>query len=80
MSICFQIPGTMSHHDRDRGLFAATQSLTGALIGLGLVGYFLDRRFDTDPYLLLGGLLLGAAVGLYNLWKAMFPPGKNGEE
>ena len=41
---------------------------------MGLLGYALDKRFETAPYLLLAGLLLGAAVGLYDLWKAMFPP------
>ncbi len=55
-----------------RNLLAATQTLTGALLGLALVGYFLDKKFATEPYLLLTGLLLGAAVGLYDLWKAMF--------
>lgn len=42
-------------------------------MGLGLLGYALDKRFETTPYLLLTGLLLGVAVGLYDLWKAMFP-------
>jgi len=58
-----------------RKVLAATQTITGSLIGLGLLGYFLDKRFQTAPFLLLGGLLLGAFVGLYGLWKAMFPPG-----
>jgi len=61
----------------NRQLIAATQTLTGALLGLGLFGYALDKKFDTSPYLLLVGLLLGVAVGLYDLWKVMFP--KNGE-
>ena len=53
---------------------AAAQTLSGALLGLGLIGYLLDRKFDTEPYLLLTGLLLGVIVGFYDLWKAMFPP------
>lgn len=55
-------------------VLTATQTLTGAVLGLGLSGYALDKRFETAPYLLLAGLLLGVAVGLYDLWKAMFPP------
>ncbi|MFB0517230.1 MAG: AtpZ/AtpI family protein [Candidatus Neomarinimicrobiota bacterium] len=55
-----------------RGAISAAYTLTGAVLILGAVGYFLDRKFDTEPYLLLGGLLLGVAVGLYDLWKAMF--------
>jgi F0F1-type ATP synthase assembly protein I len=50
--------------------------MTGAVLGLGLLGYFLDSKLDTKPYLLLAGLLLGVAVGLYDLWKLMFPPGE----
>ena len=61
-----KIPGS-------RQVITATQTLTGAVLGLGLLGYALDKRFETAPYLLLTGLLLGAAVGLYDLWKAMFP-------
>lgn len=61
----------------NRQIIAATQTLTGAVLGLGLFGYALDKKFDTSPYLLLAGLLLGVAVGLYDLWKTMFP--KNGE-
>ena len=57
-----------------RKLIAAAQTLSGELLGLGLIGYLLDRKFDTEPYLLLIGLLLGIIVGFYDLWKAMFPP------
>ncbi len=59
-----------------RKLLAAAQTLSGALLGLGLIGYLLDKKFDTDPYLTLAGLLLGIVVGFYDLWKAMFPPDK----
>ena len=58
-----------------RRTISAVYTLTGAVLGLGLLGYFLDRQFQTRPYLLLAGLLLGVMVGLYDLWKAMFPPG-----
>jgi F0F1-type ATP synthase assembly protein I len=52
---------------------SAAYTLTGALLGLGLLGYYLDGKLGTKPYLLLAGLLLGVVVGLYELWKAMFP-------
>lgn len=54
---------------------AAAQTMAGGVIGLGLLGYVLDRTFDSAPYLLLAGLLIGLIVGFYDLWKAMFPPG-----
>lgn len=56
----------------------AAYTLTGALLGLGLLGYYLDGKLGTKPYLLLAGLLLGVVVGLYELWKAMFPQDRNG--
>ena len=62
-----------SGHDSSRSVLAASTTLTGAVVGLGLLGLFLDRKFETAPYLLLAGLLVGAIVGLYDIWKAMFP-------
>ena len=29
-----------------------------------LIGYFLDRRFDSDPWISVAGLLLGGVAGL----------------
>lgn len=57
-----------------RNAISAAYTLTGAVLGLGLLGYILDQKFETKPYLLLAGLLLGVVVGMYELWKAMFPP------
>ena len=48
--------------------------MTGAVIGLGLIGYILDRKLETAPALLVAGLILGLVVGFYDLWRAMFPP------
>ena len=36
---------------------------------LALLGWWLDRRWGTSPWLLLLGTLLGAVGGVYNLWK-----------
>ena len=65
-----------SGDDSSRSVLAAGTTLTGAVLGLGLLGLFLDRKFETAPYLLLAGLLMGALVGLYDVWKTMFPPGR----
>ena len=35
--------------------------------GLGYLGWWLDQRRGWDPWGLLGGLLLGTALGLYRL-------------
>jgi len=40
--------------------------LMAAIAGLGLLGYWIDRRFDTAPAALLIGLGIGMVGGLYN--------------
>ncbi len=37
---------------------------------LGL-GWLLDRQFGTDPWCLVGGILLGSAVGFYEFIRIM---------
>ena len=39
----------------------------GATAGFALVGYWLDGRFGTAPWLLIAGVILGLVGGLYNL-------------
>jgi ATP synthase protein I len=41
--------------------------LAGATAGLALVGYWIDGRFGTSPWGLLGGVVIGIVGGLYNL-------------
>ena len=43
--------------------------LAGATAGFALLGYWLDRRFGTEPWGLIAGLILGLVGGLYNLVK-----------
>ena len=45
----------------------AGYSLIGAILLLGGIGYALDARLGTAPWLLLAGLLLGLIVGFYQL-------------
>lgn len=40
--------------------------LVAPMLGLGAVGYFLDRRWGTRPWLMVAGLLLGMAGGFVN--------------
>ena len=46
--------------------------MTGAVLGLALGGWALDRWFGTRPVLLLVGLGLGLVVGFYRLGRVMF--------
>jgi ATP synthase protein I len=51
---------------------AASYSLIGAILVLGGLGYACDRWFGTDPWCLVGGLLLGVVTGFYQLAKAVW--------
>ena len=54
---------------RSAPIAVAAYSLVGGIILFGAIGYGLDRWLGTDPWLLLGGLLTGIVVGLYELVK-----------
>ena len=41
--------------------------LAGATAGLALVGYWIDGKFGTSPWGILGGVGIGLVGGLYNL-------------
>lgn len=54
--------------------FLSRISLAGLELGIAVAagvvgGLFLDRRFDTGPWLMIGGLLLGVGSGFYNLYR-----------
>lgn len=54
----------------------ASWQLVGA-VGLGsLAGWWLDKKFGTTPWLLVGCALLGIAVGFYAFFKALMTLGK----
>ena len=43
--------------------------LAGATAGLALLGYWIDGKFGTSPWGILGGVTIGIVGGLYNLIK-----------
>ena len=49
----------------------ASYGLVGAILLFGAVGYLLDKSFDTSPWLVLCGFLVGVAVGFFGLVKAV---------
>ena len=51
----------------------ASYTLIGGIILLGGLGYVLDGRLGTQPWLLVGGLVLGIIVGFYEIVKATKP-------
>ncbi len=50
----------------------AGYTLIGAILLLGGIGYAVDSWQGTTPWFLLGGLLLGVVVGMYELAKTVF--------
>jgi ATP synthase protein I len=67
------LPKAMPASIRDAGpVIGAAYTLIGAIILLGLVGYFADKWLGTDPWLLIAGLLLGIVVGFYELAKVVW--------
>lgn len=50
----------------------ASYTLIGAIILLGGIGYALDRWLGTSPWFLIGGLMLGIVVGMYELARTVW--------
>jgi F0F1-type ATP synthase assembly protein I len=50
----------------------ASYTLIGAIILLGAAGYAVDRWMGTWPWCLVGGLILGVVVGMYELAKTVW--------
>ena len=42
----------------------------GAILGSVFLGWGMDRFFSTAPWCLLGMLIVGFAVGMWNMWRA----------
>ncbi len=50
----------------------ASYTLIGAILILGILGYFIDKWRDTSPIFLLTGLLIGIIVGFYEIAKIIW--------
>ena len=50
----------------------ASYTLIGALFVLGGIGYAVDAWRGTSPWFLVGGLLLGVVVGMWELARTVF--------
>jgi F0F1-type ATP synthase assembly protein I len=50
----------------------ASYTLIGAILLLGGIGYAVDHWRGTSPWFLIGGLMLGIVVGMYELAKTVF--------
>ena len=52
--------------------------LIGPMLALGAIGYWVDGRFGTKPWLLLTGLILGMIGGFVNFFRLVLPPRDGG--
>ena len=50
----------------------ASYTLIGAILLFGGIGYALDAWRGTSPWFLMGGLLLGIAIGMWELAKTVW--------
>ncbi len=51
---------------------AAASTMTGSVLGLGAIGYFIDQKFGWPQYWVLTGALLGVVIGMYELYKSLY--------
>lgn len=51
---------------------AASYTLIGGVLIMGLLGYFLDNWLGTQPWLLVIGLIMGLFSGFYELAKTVW--------
>ncbi len=65
-------PENQESKNRRSDLLGAGTTISGSVLGLSLLGYYLDYHFGWKPWALLTGALLGVVVGMYELWKLMF--------
>lgn len=51
-----------------------------AIIVFAFLGQWLDKRFGTDPWLLLLGVVLGASGGFYSMYRKLMSAEKSQDE
>lgn len=57
---------TDQDENRKSGLaYAAGFTLVATVVGFCGLGWFLDKWLGTDPWLVMAGIVLGSAAGLY---------------
>lgn len=61
--------------DMDSGWTMTAELLTATAVWMG-IGWLLDRWLGTDPWMMLGGALLGFALGTYVIFLRAEAQGK----
>jgi len=56
------------------GEYMGITTQNASIIALfGLIGWYLDKRLHTEPYILIVGIFVGAAAGFYYLIRSLKP-------
>ena len=50
-------------------LASAGLELAGVIVALTFGGWWLDTMFDSQPWLMITGVAVGAIGGIYSLWR-----------
>ncbi len=58
----------------------AAWALTGGLLAGMALGWWLDRKFDTAPALLVGGMVLGLVAGMAEVARVAFRKGRRDDD
>jgi len=61
-----------SNDSMPNNMLGGASTISGSVIGMTLLGYYLDHKFGWQPWGVLCGGLLGVAIGMWELWKMMF--------
>ena len=48
---------------------SAGSTMTGSLLVCGGIGYYISLKNDDNHYYLIGGLILGIIIGMYEIYK-----------
>ena len=63
-------PDTPGETIRKSGLaYSAALALFGSVLFMLIIGWLLDSFLGTSPWLLIGGIVLGAIIGFYQFFK-----------
>jgi len=63
--------GTQNTARKSGLIYGAVMSLVFSVLSCLLAGWLLDKYFETSPYLVVAGILLGAVAGFYQFIRTM---------
>ncbi len=71
-------PGSRRIVEQGGSLLGIGIQLVVTILGFAALGWWLDGRFDTEPWLLLAGLVFGATGGMISFVRTALRAGRSG--